>query len=80
MREGGSGLEESEGEELTLLEECVRIDGKVLAEVWWQVGRSWRKDGTGKIIKSSHCFISVSRCALSCVLALLSLLRVVLWL
>ena len=46
-REGGSGLEESEWEELTLLEDCMMIDGKVLAEVWWQVGRSWRKDGTG---------------------------------
>ena len=48
MREGGSGLEESEWEELTLLEDCMMINGKVLTEVWWQVGRSWRKDGTGE--------------------------------
>ena len=45
-REGGSGLEESEWEEQTSLEDYMMIDGKVLAEVWWQVGRSWRKDGT----------------------------------
>ena len=46
VREEGSGLEESEGEELTLLREWMMDDGKVLAEVWWQAGRSWRKDGT----------------------------------
>ena len=45
-KEGGSGLEESEWEELTSLEDCIMFDGKVLAGVWWQVGRSWRKDGT----------------------------------
>ena len=79
VEEEGSGLEESEGEELTLLEEWMMIDGKVLAEVWWQAGRSWRKDGT-KIYNKAHfvCF-RFSRCALSCVLAFaLSLLCVVL--
>ena len=80
VREEGSGLEESEGEELTLLEEWMMIDGKVLEEVWWQAGRSWRKDGT-KIYNKAHfvCFRFLAVRSLACLL-LLSLLRVVLWL
>ena len=75
VREGGSGLEKNEGKELTLLEECVMIDGKVLAEVWWQGGRSWRKDGT-KINNKAHFvlfpflavrFLACLLCSLSCV-------------